>query len=66
VGSDPLLEATLVGAGVVALLTLAAAATLLHRGASSDSAVVALRLSAVVAVVAVALAVALTAWVQGH
>ena len=60
------LQAALIAAGVVALAAGISAVVLLHRGASSDDSAIVLKVSAGAGAATVALAIALTIWMQGR
>jgi len=63
---DGAIEAALLVAATLALIAIASAALLLHRGTSSDAASAVLRASVATGLVAVAIAAALTAWIQSR
>lgn len=58
--------AALIVAAALALSVVGSAALLLHRGASSDAATVVLKVSVAAGLIAVAIAVALGAWIQSR
>lgn len=64
--ADGFVQAALIAGAVIALPAICSAVVLLRRGATSDAAAIVLKVSGCFSVTAVALAIALTVWMQNR